>query len=241
MAADAEPRELERNRPRVVSLVPSVTESLVAWGITPVGCTRFCEQPDLEPVGGTKDPDITRVLALAPDLVVVDEEENRREDAEKLVDAGLAVHVTAVRAVADVAPTLRRLREAVGLGGDFEYGPLPAPREVGVRAFVPIWRNPYMTLNRFTYGSSVLERLGVDNVFGASSERYPELILAEAAARDPDVVLAPSEPFPFSERPEQELSAVAPVVFVDGQDLFWWGVRTPAALARLAAQITSSR
>ena len=67
---------------RIVSLAPSVTETLLVWGVTPVACTRFCEQPDLPHVGGTKDPDIAAILALAPDLVVVCDEENRREGAD---------------------------------------------------------------------------------------------------------------------------------------------------------------
>ncbi|MDQ3294223.1 MAG: helical backbone metal receptor, partial [Actinomycetota bacterium] len=77
--------------------MPSATETLVAWGVDVVGCTRFCEQPALRTVGGTKDPDLAAVIALAPDVVVVDEEENRREDAEALVAAGVALHVLAVR------------------------------------------------------------------------------------------------------------------------------------------------
>ena len=62
---------------RVVSLVPSVTETLLAWGIEPIACTRFCEQPGIAHVGGTKDPDLVGIKALAPDLVVFDQEENR--------------------------------------------------------------------------------------------------------------------------------------------------------------------
>ncbi|MFS8586549.1 MAG: helical backbone metal receptor, partial [Acidimicrobiia bacterium] len=74
---------------RVVSLVPSVTETLLAWGVTPVACTRFCEQPDLPHVGGTKDPDVAAIADLAPDLVVMCVEENRREDADALAEAGV--------------------------------------------------------------------------------------------------------------------------------------------------------
>jgi ABC-type Fe3+-hydroxamate transport system substrate-binding protein len=109
-----------------------------------------------------------------------------------------------------------------------------------LRAFVPIWRRPWMTLNGDTYGSSVLAALGVDNVCASATDRYPTVTLEEIAALRPDVVLAPSEPYPFKPRHAAELRAVAPdVVFVDGQDLFWWGVRTPAALARLAQAIGS--
>ena len=95
--------------PRVVSLVPSVTEALLAWGITPVACTRFCEQPTLAHVGGTKDPDRAAIIALAPDLVVVCDEENRSEDAEALVAAGLRVHSCSPRSAREVAQEGLRL------------------------------------------------------------------------------------------------------------------------------------
>ena len=96
--------------PRVVSLVPSVTETLLAWGIRPVACTRFCEQPELTHVGGTKDPAVAEIVELAPDLVVVDEEENRREDAEALAAAGVDVLALAVRSVTDgTRLTIRRV------------------------------------------------------------------------------------------------------------------------------------
>ena len=217
--------------PRVVSLVPSATETLLAWGVDVIACTRFCEQPDLLHVGGTKDPDIASITALEPDLVVMDEEENRWEHAEALVDAAVPVLATAVRSVGDVDRELARLAEAVG--ATYDAPKLLGRRDVDTRAFIPIWRNPYMTMNRFTYGSSLLEWLGVDNVFGAELTRYPEITLAEAAARDPDVVLAPSEPYPFGPRQEAELASIAPVVFVDGKDLFWWGTRTAGAIERL--------
>ena len=70
-------------------------------------------------------------------------------------------------------------------------------------------------------------------------DRYPTTTLDEAEARHPDLVVAPSEPYPFGERHRAELERVAPVELVDGQDLFWWGVRTPAALERLAEQLVS--
>ncbi len=99
---------------RVVSLVPSVTETLLAWGVTPVAVTRFCEHPELVHVGGTKDPDIAAIAALAPDLVVVNDEENRKEDFDALERAGLAVHVVRVATVDDVAPAMEALASAVG-------------------------------------------------------------------------------------------------------------------------------
>ena len=91
-------------------------------------------------------------------------------------------------------------------------------------------------MNADTYGSSVLAHLGVANVFATVAERYPEVALDDMS--DVDVVLAPTEPYPFGTRHEAELRTVAPVIFVDGKDLFWWGVRTPGALARLGEVLT---
>lgn len=217
---------------RVVSLVPSVTETLLAWDVVPVAVTRFCEHPELPAVGGTKDPDVAAIATLRPDLVVVNDEENRKQDADALLAHGLAVHVVHIAAVADVAAALTELADRLGVSSP-DPAPLPAPVHLGLRAFVPIWRRPWMTLDATTYGSSVLARLGVANVFAEAGSRYPEVTLAEAAERRPDVVLAPTEPYPFAERHEEELAQVAPVRFVDGKDLFWWGWRTPTALRRL--------
>jgi ABC-type Fe3+-hydroxamate transport system substrate-binding protein len=216
-----------------VSLVPSATESLLAWGVVPVACTRFCEQPDLPHVGGTKDPDVAAVVRLRPDLVVMCEEENLREHHDELVAAGVATFTFRVDALEDVAPQLAELAEAVGV--PFSPGELP-PAPAGPparRAFVPIWRRPWMSLSGSTYGSSLLGRLGIVNVFADSDARYPEVTLEQAAALRPDVVLLPTEPYPFKERHRAEVAPVAPALLVDGQDLFWWGTRTPAALVRL--------
>ena len=221
---------------RVVSLVPSVTESLLTWGIEPIAVTRFCEQPSLRHVGGTKNPAIDEIIELRPDLVVMDEEENRIEDADALRSAGLAVHVTAVRSVADVGPTLTALAAALEVDARKLRRP-EASIALSRRAFVPIWRRPYMTINGDTYGSSLLAAIGVANVVASSPDRYPTVALEEARAMSPDVVLAPTEPYAFDERHRAELEAVAPVRFVDGRDLFWWGTRTPAALERLKGAI----
>lgn len=227
---------------RVVSLVPSVTETLLAWGVRPVACTRFCEQPGLRAVGGTKDPELDAIVALEPDLVVMDEEENRREDAAELAGAGVDVHVTAVRSLDDVRPALKGLAERVGLDPADVVIPsvevLSAPRPGdGLRVFVPIWKRPWMTVSGDTYGASLLAALGAVNVFGEEDRRYPVVSLEEALSRRPDAVLAPSEPYPFGPRHVKELAVVAPVALVDGQDLFWWGVRTSAALRRLGDRL----
>ncbi|HQT99565.1 MAG TPA: helical backbone metal receptor [Acidimicrobiales bacterium] len=221
---------------RVVSLVPSLTETLSTWGVTPIACTRFCERPDLTHVGGTKNPDLAAIDALAPDLVVMDAEENRREDYEALLEHGHEVIATRVRSLEDVNQALGTLSTRLNVVHDAtRVGAAPVATR---RAFVPIWRRPWMALGQPTYGASLLAHLGVEVVGPAGP--YAETSLDDATALGADVVLAPSEPYPFSTRQLHELTQVAPVIFLDGRDLFWWGTRTPGAFVRLGAALATT-
>ena len=216
-------------------MVPSVTETLSAWDRTPVACTRFCERPDLQHVGGTKDPNIDLIAELKPDLVVVDAEENRREDYDSLLERGIAVHVLHVRSILDVNPSMAGLADRVGARWE-RLGPL-GESPIRAQAFIPIWRKPWIALGTPTYGSSLLASLGIGNVFEGKGQ-YPEVALDDVIALGPDLVLAPSEPYPFSRRQLPELSQIARTVFVDGRDLFWWGVRSGQAIARLSLELS---
>jgi ABC-type Fe3+-hydroxamate transport system substrate-binding protein len=239
---------------KVVSLVPSATETLLALGITPIACTRFCEQPDIPHVGGTKDPEVAQISLLKPDLVVVNDEENRLEDVERLRKLGVPLHEMSPRSVAEVGPAVAALADAVGAPVPEPFGPdtwrhwledrrrrrKGHPR----RTFVIVWRRPWMTLAGDTYGSSLLQLLGCFNVFAGQGVRYPTVDLEEAASRRPDVVLLPNEPYPFKPRHVAEVTDGIPdaeVVIVDGQDLFWWGSRTPGAIDRLAEALPLRR
>ena len=222
---------------RVVSLVPSLSETLDSWGLRPVAVTRFCDLAGVTRVGGTKDPDLEAIVALAPDLVVLDEEENRREDYEALVEWGLHVHACAVRDLGDVERELGALADV--LGHDWVPPRFPPRRSLARRVVVPIWRRPWIALGAPTYATSLLAHLGNENVL-ADAGPYPHLELAAMARARPELVLAPSEPYPFSKRHRAELETVAPVRFVDGRDLFWWGARTPAAMTRLGRALDSS-
>ena len=230
---------------RVVSLVPSATETLVALGVTPVACTRFCDLPGARTVGGTKNVDVDAVVALGPDLVVVNDEENRIEDAEALSARGLVLHSMSPRSVRDVGAAVVRLATAVGVRAPDPFDAWDAwvartrvPPHV--RAFVPIWRRPWMSLASDTYGSSLLAHCGVENVCGASADRYPELALGDVGRLDPAIVVLPSEPYAFAPRHADEIHAALPgveTIFADGRDLFWWGIRTPDAAARLRSLV----
>lgn len=219
---------------RIVSLVPSVTETLTCWGRVPIACTRFCERNDLPQVGGTKNPDIAAISALDPDLVVVDVEENRRDDAEALRAAGLRVHVLRIRSLADVDEQMAGLAGAVGVAAPRPVARIPAAPTV--RAVVPIWRRPWMVIGPDTYGGSLLAALGVQVVPGDLGA-YPSTDEAQLGQLAPDVVLAPDEPYAFGERHRDELEAFGPAIFVDGKDLFWWGARTAGALGRLERRL----
>jgi ABC-type Fe3+-hydroxamate transport system substrate-binding protein len=220
--------------PRVVSLVPSATESLLAMGVRPVAVTRFCPTvPGAAPVGGTKDPHLAEIVALRPDVVVMCVEENREEDADALAAEGLAIAALDIDTVDDVGPQLAELAARLGVAAPSLDVPPPLPPD-GRTAFVPVWRRPWMTVSGRTYASSALERLGVRTAFADHEERYPTVTLEDVRARGPALVVAPDEPYPFGERHRAELETIAPAVLVDGRDLLWWGTRTPAALARLA-------
>ncbi len=203
-----------------------------------MACTRFCEQPGLRHVGGTKNPDIDAIVDLAPDLVVLDREENRREDHDELVARGLRVLVSDVRTVDDAIELVPKLADAAGVGDavvPVELPPVAPAMLPPLTAFVPIWRRPWMTIGPATYGGSVLRHLGIE-LTPADGGDYPVVELGAVVAARPDLVLVPSEPYTFTDEHVDELRVTmsdADVRRIDGQDLFWWGIRTPAALSRL--------
>jgi ABC-type Fe3+-hydroxamate transport system substrate-binding protein len=215
-------------------------------GAEVVACTRFCEQPEVRQVGGTKNPDLDAIIALHPDVVVMDREENRIEDHDALVEAGVRVFVSDVRSVDDAIALVGDLTALTRAPDDTytmcqaQRARRPLPGLERRRAFVPIWRRPWMSIAAGTYGASLLGLLGIDLVTADFADPYPTVELDEIAALRPDLVLVPSEPYAFTAQHLDELAAAMPgatIVRVDGQDLFWWGARTPGAIERLAAAI----
>jgi ABC-type Fe3+-hydroxamate transport system substrate-binding protein len=224
---------------RVVSLVPSSTETLLHLGADVIACTRFCEQPRILDVGGTKNPDIDAIVALSPDVVVLDREENRQEDAVALRAAGVELFVSDVATLAGALEVVRELATLVGGPSALDALPIVAP--IGLSVFVPIWRRPWMSINGQTYGASLLDHLGCTLVTAELDAAYPEVELDQLSAWAPDMVAVPSEPYEFADTHLGELQDASPdstVVRVDGQDLFWWGSRTPGAIVRLHAALS---
>lgn len=187
---------------RVVSLVPSDTYTLFALGAGDrvVGRTTWCELPaeaaSIPTVGGTKDVDVDAVLALEPDLVIANQEENTRNALEKLADQRIRVLVSLPRRVADGVAHVARLARALGIADapvakelvrrGYELVRTAAPAGADApRAFVPIWMDPLMTFNQDTFGADVLALAGVANAFGDRMRLYPLAAdLGKAAPRD---------------------------------------------------------
>ena len=244
-----EPVELPGPARRVVSLVPSLTEAVArsAPGLL-VGATDWCTRPAglaVTRVRGTKNPDRAKVATLAPDLVLVNREENWKLDVVRLRDAGLAVWVTVIESVPEAMASLRRLLTGplglavpdwLAVAEQAWAGPAPEPG-AWRRVAVPIWRDPWMVVGARTFTGDVLARLGLDNVFGAGPGRYPRLEAGDIRAAAPDVVLLPDEPYPFTAGDGPEEFPAQRVVLVSGRLLTWYGPSLATARAELLSVI----
>ncbi|SIM75081.1 helical backbone metal receptor [Micromonospora cremea] len=234
---------------RVVSLVPSLTEAvaLTLPGVL-VGATDWCTHPaglDVARVGGTKYPDLDRVRALRPDLVLLNVEENRREDAESLRAAGVPVRVTYPRTVPGALTELAEL--LAELGAPAEPAWLRAARRAWAaphrlaparRAVVPVWRRPWVVLGGDTFAGDVLHRLGVINAYDRHAERYPRPNLAELRDQRPELVVLPDEPYRFSADDGPEAFPGVPCALLSGRHLTWYGPSLAEAPALLADQLS---
>jgi ABC-type Fe3+-hydroxamate transport system substrate-binding protein len=238
---------------RIVSLVPSLTEALFAFGLGDriVGRTDYCvePQPDVRAkpaIGGTKNPDVPAILRLAPDLVVANVEENRRHDVEILQAHGLPVFVSFPRTVAEAIATLHTLARITKaeaqaspilshLEAVYHSTQALVARRRPVRVFCPIWKDPWMTINRDTFIHDLLVTCGGMNIFAARERRfplaadlgqapawdavrvegrdrrYPRVSLEEMAGLMPEVIVLPDEPYRFTEADKSAFAALSHV------------------------------
>lgn len=235
---------------RVVSLVPSETETLFSLGVgaSIVARTRYCVEPaaavdDIEVCGGTKDPDVEHIVSLAPDLVLANQEENSRATLEALAARGVRTFVSFPRRVANALAHVARLarifaveepaRDLVKRG----YSLLAqAPPELTLRVFVPIWPDPLMTFSDHTYASDLLRLAGAANVFGDRERKYP--LKAELGLRSPlpaDQVAHRDLRYPrireqeiVERAPELILLPDEPYAFTEADRVRFAGLDTPA-------------
>ncbi len=237
---------------RLISLCPSITKLVFDLGAGPelVGVTKYCIEPrdgvaSLEKVGGTKDPHVQRIRELRPDLVLFNQEENRREDFEALSAAGIPCHSTypldvtgAIAALAAIATAIGREAAARPLVAAIESARAQAKagradRE-GLRWAYLIWRKPWMAIGAGTYVDGLISEVGGRNVF-ADLGAYPRIEAAQLATVDPHLVILSSEPFPFKEKHRQELAAQTGLplerfVLASGEALSWHCSHTATGL-----------
>lgn len=241
--------QLVRPAGRVVSLVPSLTESIAATRPEAlVGATDWCTHPadlDVTRVRGTKNPDRAAIAALQPDLVLANREENRELDVRRLREAGINVWVTVIETVDQAFASLDRMfREGLAweaptwLTEAKAVWAAPAPRS-GSLVAVPIWRDPWMVVGSRTFTGDMVRRLGLINAFDHADDRYPPVDLAEIDRDDIDFVLLPDEPYVFTSDDGPEAFTRTQTVLVSGRSLTWYGPSMLTARADLFAAIGS--
>lgn len=249
---------------RIVSLCPSLTELVydLGRGDDLVGITKFCIHPadlvaSVEKVGGTKDPKVERIIELAPDIVLFNEEENRRADYDALEAGGVHCLNSFPKDSLETAEMVRVIGHALdcdecaeSIAQDIET------RTARVRAAAQsarpvswaylIWREPWMTVNRDTFAHALLEQAGGVNVFADRATRYDVITPADLTATDPELVLLCTEPFPFKEAHADELAELTGLPrgrfrIADGEYLSWHGSRTPDGIDYAASLIDAAR
>ncbi|MFN3529581.1 MAG: ABC transporter substrate-binding protein [Bacteroidia bacterium] len=227
---------------RIVSLLPSQTELLAYLGLNDevVGITKFCVEPvdwyrRKVRVGGTKDVKIEEVIALQPDLIIANKEENEKGTLEILMQFA-PVYISDVRNLDAALEMIASLGEITGRKQAADalveaiahaFGQLPAFFE-GKKILYCIWRNPWMFAGPDTFIGHLLERLGAQNLAAGFTGRYPEIDLTQGFLHQADCILLSSEPFPFGDKHITELREAgieAEIKLVDGACFSWYGSR----------------
>jgi len=240
--------------PRIVSLVPSLTELLCDLGLADrlVGRSGFCIHPRetvkrIPKMGGTKDADIDRIRAAAPTHLVVNIDENRREQVDELARFIPHVVVTHPNTPEDnlelfrlFGGLFRREAQAEKLAADFRAARAALHRATEhlprQRVLYLIWKDPWMTVARDTYISAMLAAAGCDTLPEASDARYPQVDAVSQGLTFADRVLLSSEPYRFTEKHLAEAATRfgAPAQLIDGERVSWYGSRAVAGLRYLA-------
>lgn len=229
---------------RIVSVVPSQTEFLFDIGLDEhiVGITKFCIHPQpkvkgKELVGGTKNLNIEKILALQPDIIIANKEENERGQIEELMKH-VPVWISDIYTLEDAYSMMDSLGKLfqkekqtqellTSIKNSFEAF---AGKGNSKRVAYFIWRKPYMLAGEHTFIQHLLEKMGLRNICFEMKEgqRYPEIDREELAALQPEWIYLSSEPYPFKEAHIKELQEICPqakIRLVDGELFSWYGSR----------------
>jgi iron complex transport system substrate-binding protein len=230
---------LKRNLPlkSIISLDPAITETLFSLGLEDQikGRTEYCIHPSDKVekaiiVGGTKNVNFTTVDALEPDLIIAEKDENTKEIIDTL-RRKYPVYVADMRNFEDAFGLIEDLgkitgeeTQAAGMISTIRSEFMEIPDFKGVKAVYIIWKDPYMAIGGDTYIDSMLERLGINNVFRGMGRKYPKASIEDMLKAD--IVFLASEPFAFGSEHKRELEQMLPgkrIILVDGEMFCWYG------------------
>jgi len=223
---------------RIISLVPSLTQLVLDLGLKDriVGRTRFCIHPEelvanIPIIGGTKNPNIDKILSLEPDYIIANHEENRKEDIELLQDK-VKVNITKINTIKDAIEVINELGidlnvlpKSQALVNSIQELLLKAPQVDHLKTAYFIWKDPWMVASKKTYIDSVLSHYKLENVFSDES-RYPQVALDDLAKKSPNLILLSSEPYPFKEKHIAEIRNTCPdatILLINGEWFSWYG------------------
>ncbi len=234
---------------RIISLVPSVTETVIGLGAGDrlVGITNYCVYPadvvkNIRKVGGTKGFSFEEIDAARPDLIIANKEENRKHQIEKLRES-YPVFVTypktveqAIKMILDLGVLTGAQERASELASSCNFfleSMEPSIAGPPLRTVCMIWRDPWMAVGPDSYVSTLLDRVGFVNVFAEADGRYPETTLDAVVEKQPEVIILPSEPYEFGKQDKEEMDrflsergVTASTLRMDGSLLTWFGIRT---------------
>lgn len=249
--ATGERRELPRYPRRIVSLAPSVTQTLIDLGLDAeiVGVTKGCPHPrdrmrNAEKLGSPKDPDIGAIVDLMPDLVLMDLEQNRAEDLARLVAGTVPVFATQPRSLEEAVAGL----ETIGILVDREepIGKIASAirREIEesrawtrgrqrVRMACLLGRDPYVVAGSGGFLADLLDLHGMENVFGHRGDPMVTIDVQDLVTAAPTLILLSSEPFRFRSKHRADLLEVSDIPaaregrihLIEGAHLFSQGTR----------------
>ncbi|HZS03932.1 MAG TPA: cobalamin-binding protein [Blastocatellia bacterium] len=194
---------------RIISLAPNITETLFALGLgnRVVGVTSYCDFPaeakTKEQVGDTIQPNLERIIALKPDLIVVTTSSQLEKLARQLDELKIPVYVTNPRSVREVVASIRSLGEVTGAGGRAEelagemdrrtravqgrVKDLPRPR-----VFYVLQNSPLITAGRNTFINDLINLAGGRSISGEETTDYPQFSRETVVARAPEVIVFPA-------------------------------------------------
>ena len=235
---------------RIVSLVPSITELLCQWGLASslVGRTKYCIHPQetlkkVPEIGGTKNPRIEDILKVKPTLVILERMENTLKIAQELDVARIPSLVLDITDLKSWIKAYQILGRRLHRDSKSKKSIVEVRRSIGrhrartLKVLILVWKSPWIIAGSQSYCGGLLTALG-GRVLGDTNQTkaYPRRTPRDLKKLKPDLVLLPTEPYPFNEADQKELEKLFPrsrIDIISGELLTWYLSRTSSALRYL--------